>query len=425
MRYQRRDLSDVLAPPYDIIAPDDEQRLLDRDPHNVVRLELGFTTAGAADDAGRYSRAAAALQQWRQQGVLADDDAPGLYPCTHTFMLDGESRTRLGVICAVRLTPFEERIVLPHEGTLRAPREDRRRLMLACRAQISPVFALHDDADGRIVEVIAEMMAEQPASEAALGDERHRLWRRRQDRLTDRYCELIAQGPIFIADGHHRYETALAVSRELQRAHPAAPAEAAFNHVLVLLCPAEQPGMMILPTHRVLRLRTSEQRARLDELLARHFETLAVECDAHPLAAARSLIASLEHADGRARFGIYTKSQGCRLLVAKPESLPNDPGPGGINELGTVLIHRLLIDPILGADGCGEYVDYAMDEAEAVRRVNEGQAECALLLRPTTVEQVKRVASAGLRMPGKSTYFYPKAVTGLVINDTSAERTIP
>jgi len=426
LRYCRDDLSGVLAPPYDIITPGDQQRLYDRDPHNIVRLEFGRANPDDTDDNDRYSRAAKTLQEWRQQMILGYDDAPCLYPCAHEFTLRGERRTRLGVICAVRLAPFESGVVLPHEGTLRAPREDRRRLMLACQAQISPVLALHDDPDGAIAGVIQEMMSDEPAARAETNGEHHRLWRQRRSRLAERYCELLGPGPLFIADGHHRYETALTVSRELQDAHPGCPPDAAFKYVLALLCPASQPGVVILPTHRLLLLRGPEEREHLQSLIGERFERRDVECAAgDAFAAARTLVERLDDANDGICFGVYSRSDGCQLLVAKPHAPPSDAGPGGINRLGTVIIHRLLIDPVVGPDALGSRVGYVMDEAEAVRQVDEGRADYALFLRPTTVEQVKRVAAAGLRMPGKSTYFYPKAPTGLVINDIAPGRTIP
>lgn len=422
LRYRREDLSSVLAPPYDVISPEQQERLHRGDPHNVVRLELGY---GDPNTDERYARSAQTLDLWRQQGILGYDDRPCLYPCEHVFKFRGQMRTRVGMVCAVRLKPFEEGVVLPHEGTLKAPREDRRRLMLACKAQISPVFALHDDPAGRIAGLLSEMMADDPIAEAEIDSERHRLWRREQDELTDRYCRSLAQGPLYIADGHHRYETALAVRDELKRAHPNAPADAALNYVLTLLCPGDQPGVVILPTHRLLRFADAKQRAAFEAHLARHFERQPVPCAVgNALEAAHSLIQSLDQGDPTGRFGVYTRADGCALLSVKPEFMPADAGPGGINELGTVLIHRLLIDPAFGPEGLASAVSYVMDEAEAVRRVDEGSAECALFLRPTTVAQVERVAAAGLRMPGKSTYFFPKAPTGLVINDISPDRTI-
>jgi uncharacterized protein (DUF1015 family) len=420
LRYRREDLSSVLAPPYDVISPEQQERLHRRDPHNVVRLELGYGDAGGDD---RYARSAQTLDLWRQEGILGYDDGPCLYPCEHGFKLRGRTQARVGVLCAVRLTPFSEGQVLPHEGTLKAPREDRRRLMLACRAQISPVFALHDDPGGRMAGLLSEMMTDEPVAEAEIDSERHRLWRREHDELTDQYCNALGTGPLYIADGHHRYETALAVRDELKQAHPDVPSDAAFNYVLALLCPAEQPGVVILPTHRLVRFPGDDERAGFARFLARHFDRRPIPCALDNVAeAARSLIDMLDEADATGRFGMYTRSEGCSLLSIRPDFLPSEPGPGGVNELGTVLIHRLLIDPALGGDGLAEGVSYVMDETEAVRRVDEGMAECALFLRPTTVEQVKRVAAAGLRMPGKSTYFYPKAPTGLVINDVSPGR---
>jgi len=238
LRYARKDFGGILAPPYDVVSADEQARLYRRDPFNVVRLELGCTAPDDSAEDNRYTRAARTLEQWRHDGVLRYDDGPCLYAYTHDFPLRGETLARVGVFCALRLTPSEQGLVLPHEGTLRGPREDRRLLTLACQAQISPVFILHDDADGRIGAVISEMMAHQPAAEALTNGERHRLRRCPQGELTERYCELVGQGPLFIADGHHRYETALAVSDELKRAHPEASPQEAFNHVLALLCHA-------------------------------------------------------------------------------------------------------------------------------------------------------------------------------------------
>lgn len=442
IRYRQPDLSRILAPPYDIITPAEQERLHQCDPGNVVRLELGYgdtdqADSGPLDAAGghepvvpalprqdRYARSGATLRQWLDQGILAYDDEPCIYPYAQSFGARGERRTRVGVLCAVRLTPFEEGVVLPHEGTLAAPRADRRRLMLACQAQISPLLALHDDPRGEIARAIAEMMAKPPVATGQTNDEEHRLWRL-GGAAAEKYCQALGQGPLYIADGHHRYETALTVSREMRVAHPEAPPNAAFNYVLSLLCPAAQPGVVILPTHRLLRLEDGQQRARLESLIGERFERQAVNCPVgQAVDAARELAASLGSSPGVGRFGMYARPGGCSLLAAKPDALPSDPGPGGINHLDTVLIHWLLIDPLLGENALGRRVAYVMDEAEAVQRVDAGEAACALFLRPTTVEQVKRVAAAGLRMPGKSTYFYPKAPTGLVIADISPTRTV-
>jgi len=426
LRYRRKDLSEVLAPPYDVITPEEQERLHQRDPHNAARLELGYGATGDTGPDSRYERAARTLDLWREEGVLGYDEEPCLYPYAQDFTLRDETRSRVGVLSAVRLTPFEEGVVLPHEGTLSGPREDRRRLMLACQAQISPVLALHDDRDGQIAALISGMMSGEPVAAAETDGERHRLWRRGRDQATARYCELLGRGPLYIADGHHRYETALTVSRELRQAHPEAGPDAAFNCVLMLLCPSQQPGVVILPTHRVLRLGAGAQWERLTANLQRRFQRQALECPTgRPLDAAQRLVEMLNQTDGATRFGIYTQAQGCSLLLVRPEFMPRQPGPGGIDELGTVLIHRLLIDPVLGSEAPASSVDYVMDEGEALRRVDDGRADCALFLRPTTVEQVKRVAAARLRMPGKSTYFYPKAPTGLVMSDISPGRAIP
>jgi len=429
VRYRQQDLSRVLAPPYDIITCAEQARLHERDGHNVVRLELGY--GDADDDNSRYARAAATLRQWLNEGVLAHDDRPCVYPYAQSFPSTslragsrGERRTRVGALCAVRLTPFEEGLVLPHEGTLKAPREDRRRLVLACQAQISPVLALHDDPRGEIAGAIAEMMAAPAIATAQTNGEEHRLWRLGGD-AAERYCLALGQGPLYIADGHHRYETALTVSRELRTAHPEAPTNAAFDYVLSLLCPAEQPGVVILPTHRLLHLQDEDERARLASLIDERCQRQTMDCPVgDAIASARALMQSLGRSDGIGRFGMYTKFGGCCLLAAKPQFVPREPGPGGIDHLDTVLVHRLLIGPLFGGNAEGSRVSYVMDEAEAVRRVDEGEAGCALFLRPTTVAQVRRVAAARLRMPGKSTYFYPKAPTGLVIADISPGRTV-
>jgi uncharacterized protein (DUF1015 family) len=336
LRYDERGagpLDTLVAPPYDVISAEERERYLTRSPYNVVHLTL----ADDEDQAGR------ALSEWQRNGVLARDQQPALWwLCQDYVGPDGVSRRRDGLVCALRAEPYSAGIVLPHERTHAGPKEGRLRLLRATRTHVEPIFLLYEGA--------LSGPAGDPAIDVELDDVRSRLWRLDEDPPPAD----LAQASLLIADGHHRYETALAFHEE------EGTEESAW--LLAVVVPTAQEGLTIFPTHRIA-------------------------AQTRPLPA---LTPRLENANGRAAAEVYTRG-GTGFLL------------GEDGELDAELVARYADD-----------VRYTPSADEARAAVDAGEAEAAFLLRPPTVEQVATVARAGRTMPQKSTYFYPKLTSGLL-----------
>jgi uncharacterized protein (DUF1015 family) len=422
------ELNLVMAPPYDVISPEGQHAFHARHTHNVIRLILGETLPD--DDAVRnqYSRAGDYFRRWQAEQVLVRDQAPALYLYQQTFQLPGVGElTRSGLIGLVRLEEFGSRTVFPHERTMGAAKADRLRLMQACHANLSSVFGVYPGRFPELDRLAAATRESTPTIDLRDWDGiRHRVWIC-QDRVAIRRLQAdCASTPLFIADGHHRYETALAF-RDLMRAKDAGdPAEAKqrpYNYVMMTLVSAEDPGLVILPIHRVIRHLPG---GNLDGYLAqltRQFVVEKVSVPRDPKAAASALLHHLRQAkDGTHCFGVYGGEERAYLLTLTDEGTLEAEGdkPPAYRRLDVTVVHRLLIEGPWSRCGLGELSDEALsyhhDAAEAVRMVQKDGWEAAILLNPTKITEVQAVAEAGLRMPPKSTFFYPKLLTGLVIH---------
>jgi uncharacterized protein (DUF1015 family) len=417
-------LGDVVCPPYDIISPAEQEALYERSPYNIVRLELGREEPGDDVRDNRYTRAATTMSEWMAAGALLREDEPALYLYDQQFSLDGKAATRRGVLAALRLTPWSEGIVLPHEETMSKPKEDRLRLMRATECNLSPLFLLFEDDGGEARREMARLASARPDAEADTGDgQLHRIWVVRGE-VAGGLLAALRGAQLFMADGHHRYETALAY-RDERRAGDDDPAEdAAYNFAMVLLVDAADPGLVVLPTHRMVR---GIEPDRLEEMKARLGESFQVEgvdvAGQGPEGTARALLAAMEEAGESApAIGLYEREGGARLLrLRRPERAAG--GPAQL--LDVDVLHGSIVEPLLGigpeALKAGDRVVYTRDAAEAVQAVDRGEFQAAFLLNPTKVNQVLATARAGGKMPQKSTYFYPKPATGLVMNWLSGE----
>ena len=408
IRYQAAtgDLSALLAPPFDVIGAEEQAWLHQQHPHNVVRLELGksFPTDTPADNC--YLRAAATLRSWLAEGVLAQDDPPGIYPYRHSFLWQGQLRRRLGCFCLVRLSEFSQGVVLPHEDTRPRAKADRRELLHACQAQISPVFGLYRQG-GEAARLLASCLQVPPAARAALGQEQLELWRVTDPALIAAWQQALGAGPFVIADGHHRYETALAYRDEMRQSHPQAGPEAAFSYVLMMLVAADDPGLVVLPTTRLLKL-GGRGRPAVEDAAAKHFERAPAALQPGAIAPVLRQLADR----GRRAYAVFTR-EGWLLLTLKPEvPIPTDPR----GALDVSLLQHLLVDQLLPPAVQDERLAYVMGETDPCRAVAGGNYDAAIFLNPPQVDQVLAVAASGQRMPPKSSYFHPKPPTGLVIN---------
>jgi uncharacterized protein (DUF1015 family) len=410
------DLSLVIAPPYDVIAPAYQDVLHQRHPFNVVRLILGEEHVGDDARSNWYQRAAHYWEQW-QRGVLVRDEKPAIYIYDQTFETpDGATRTRRGLVCAVRLEDFRSGVVRPHERTLAAPKADRLRLFRACHANFSSIFSLYDDPQHTIASLLAPHALHAPHAEATSDDHvHHRLWKVDDTATIQAVQAAFADKPLFIADGHHRYETALTY-RDEQRAQSSRwTGDEPANFVMMTLVNVHDPGLVVLPYHRLIANLPAETLSDFGERLGAFFDVL-------PVSDAQSLMPALRRVPEKHIFGCYEQDEPVLLALhddAPYRSLLDETRSPAFNELDVTLLHALVIENLLGITPeqlvSSRYVSYTSDDQQAIAAVDTGKAELALLLRPTRIEQVLAVANAGDQMPQKSTYFYPKVITGMVM----------
>ncbi len=394
----RIDLADVLAPPYDVIGPELQGELYSRALQNIVRVELGKDYPGdAADGADRYSRARDHLRPWLDQGFLMRDPEPSLYLHRHSFQLPGERglHSRLGCFASVEPVAHERREVLRHELTLSGPREDRIRLLQATRTQTSPVFLLYEECPEVSVTMQEQVGLAEPVGDAVtdgeFGPERHELWRVTDPAALASICDGLSNTHLYIADGHHRYETAL-------RLH--------LPGVLALLAPLRDPGNVILPTHRLL----PKSRLSADQL-ATNLSGLGWDVAVLAWSAIPSRLAELRpthHA-----FGIL--DSGSQFVVGRRRQAESRPGAAA--GLDVAVLDREIMEAQLGVvpkDSELGRLRYIRDPEELAAQAR-ARAALGFLLNPTSVEEMVEVALAGEAMPQKSTYFFPKVPAGLVL----------
>lgn len=391
----------VLAPPYDVISTAERESLAARSPHNVVRLIL---PSGEGDE--KYGAAARLYRAWLGEGVLRRDREPAIYRCQQSFVAEGREVTRSGFVAAVELRRFEEGVVVPHERTLSAPRQDRLKLTRACRAWFSQIFGLYSDPQGEAEAAFSGLG--RPDLEGRTGDgTTHRLWRVRDPAVHARLRSAMQPRRVYIADGHHRYETMLALRDELQT-------EAARSGPM-FFCRIEDPGLVVFATHRVVHSLPSFD---LRKVLAAAREWFAVEEAAigEP-AAVRSELArrgTLAPTLGLASAGALqylALRPGIDAAAAMGVSAP-------LSRLDVTLLHSLLLERVLGIDRAAQEkqanLRYVKDLGEALREARAPGVQAAFLLNPTPVSALVAVADAGEVMPQKSTYFFPKLASGLV-----------
>ena len=421
------DLGLVVAPPYDVIDTERQGELLARHPANVVRLDLPAAEAGDEPD-DRYRRAARTLAAWRSDGTLHKDPHPSIYVYEQTYCVPGTSTERVqrGFFGRLRLEAFEPGAgVLPHERTLSGPKEDRYKLLRATGVNTSPVVALYRDPAGRASELLDALTARAPDVDVT-DDEgtRHRLWAtsadgEEPDVAVAALMAAAGRGPVFIADGHHRYETALRY-RDERRMTRSCEEDPAFDYILTLLLEVNEP-LTVLPTHRLVRAGAGiPDRAAIPERARELF-------DVEEGVAADRLREEFEAPaqGGRGRFGIWLRdsggsSAGAILTARRHLFRPWLPQGGeAVNRLDVTLL-EVALERIVGVDAgavTAGAIGYTKSVRDALAAVGSGtEFNLAFLLEPTPVAEVLAVAADGDVMPQKSTYFHPKALTGLVIN---------
>ena len=418
------DLNAVVCPPYDVIGPEMHEQLLRRSPRNAVRIDL--PEAQPRDEPeDRYRRAGKLLTQWREDGTLHKDRYPGIYVYEQTYAVPGtrRHRTQVGFFGRLKLETFGPGAgVLPHERTLSAPKEDRYRLMRATGLNTSPVVGLYMDGRGASLRAM-KAIAATPADIEVTDDDgvRHRLWAAPENGpFADRIRDILAaagRDPITIADGHHRYETAIRY-RDERRANKTGETDPASDYVLMLFLEMEHQKLTVLPTHRIVR---DLGEAGVATFLARAHELFDIE-PVDGRARLESAFAAVDrYPGGEGRFGLWTR-QGGAILRARRDAFARFLPSGGaallrldVTLLQTALNRLSKIDREAIATGRLAYTKSVREALDWVDQGHDG-ADMAFLLDPTPVAEIVAVAADGDVMPQKSTYFYPKALTGLIIN---------
>jgi uncharacterized protein (DUF1015 family) len=403
-------LQDLAAPPYDVI--DDAQRagLVARSAHNVVGIDL----PKAEDGGDVYEAAAKLLAQWREEGAIVQDDAPAIWALTQEYSTpEGRSLTRRGFLARVRVEDYGPGRIRPHERTHPGPKEDRLRLTRATQANLSPIFSLYSDPDSLAWGAIAGSLDSAPWGEVTDDDGTiHRVWRVGDEEVLETAHDALADAELLIADGHHRYETARVYADEIGGEGP-------HRYVLMCLVALEDPGLTVFPTHRLVRGLRPDQHEALATALRNDFEVHEVTRDELiPPPGGGPLELGYIDAHFRRPFRLRLRDQ-----KLADEALAGH--AAAYRSLDTAVLEALILKRTLGMTEESishfEGIGYARDDEDAVASVERGDYDAAFLMRPAPVSQIRDVAQAAENMPPKSTYFFPKVLTGLIFNPLGPE----
>jgi uncharacterized protein (DUF1015 family) len=393
-------LADLVAPPYDVIDPQQRAELAARSPHNVVALDLP-----TGED--RYRTAAQLFEQWQASGVLVRDRELALWALEQHYPgPDGQLRTRRGFFSRVRIEEYGRGRIRPHERTHPGPKEDRLRLTRATRANLSPIFSLYSDPAGAAFAALAPATGGAPWGDVTDGDGTlHRLWRCGDPAAIGRVQGALAGLELLIADGHHRYETARVYAEEIG-------GEGEHRYVLMCLVALEDPGLTVFPTHRLVRGLDATRRSALAAAIERDFvATPVARAEVAPSPGSGPLELGYLDAERASRLTLRDQAIADAALASMPPAY---------RRLDAGVLEALLLKGALGlTDEDISHLHnfgYARDAEHALALIDSGEYEIAFVMRPTPVDQVREVAAAGVNMPAKSTYFFPKLLTGLVFN---------
>jgi len=411
-------LSDVVAPPYDVIGPDLQETLYKKHPANVVRLILNRKEPWDDEANNCYLRAKKFFKSWREEGVLFTEADPAIYVYHQQFDVGGRTHTRRGFMARMRLSRFGEGTVFPHEETMPSPKMDRLMLTVVCKANLSQIFGLYPDPAGEVQELLEEAIAGQAPIEATdhLGVV-HRMWPLADVAVISALAAKVGPKPLFIADGHHRYETACEYRNQIYDSGALGPDHPA-DFVLTMFVAMEDPGLVVLPTHRLFR---GLPDIASEELVARLDDCFTWRPAGSGRAAAETVWEDIETVGRQDTLALYTQKDDRWTIVELTEAgrqkmteATKDHNPEW-RELGVAILHQLIVQTLLEKTDLPK-PRYVHQIEEVVEGLGTGEFALAALVMPATVEHIRTISLQGERMPAKSTYFYPKLLSGLVVN---------
>ena len=411
------DLEKVVSPPYDVISEQEKQDYLDSSPYNITRLILPEPD-GESD---KYSTAGNLLNQWLDSDIIKRDESPSIYIYRQIFNINGEDITRTGFICLLELEDFKQGTVLPHEKTLSAPKEDRLKLMSACKANLSQIFGLYQENGNAISQILKKYTSDSPIIDITdTKGEKHKLWAVADKSDIHTITSAMHDKKVFIADGHHRYETALNYKKQMAKKNKNHTGDEPYNFIMMYLCAMDDSGLVVLPTHRLIKDLPGFDKSTFKQNLSAYFDVLSTN--------KKELFEYMDKNIDKHVFGLYLgrgntskgefyaltlKSKGLKPLVQ--ENIPD-----AWKELDVAILHKIIIENILGiTDESVKHqknINYVSDREEAISCLDNENYQIVLFLNPTKLSQIKNISLKGEVMPQKSTYFYPKLLTGLVIN---------
>ncbi len=415
-----KDPAQVLCPPYDIITPQLQHQLYRQNEANFVRVEFGREFPQDTETDNRYTRALDTAVKWLEQGILKVDGEPSIYIHDHNFTYQGKKYRRRSITCLVKLEEWSKMIVRPHEGTLSEPRGDRLSMLWTLQANTSPILALYEDPKGRVSSMLEAQDHVEPVISARVDSgETHHLWAVKDAGTVSQICGYLKPQPIYIADGHHRYESALAYQRERSIGRASEPGQEPYDFVMMTLVDFSDPGLVILPAHRLIR---GLSKSTLDALTPGLETFFSVEQMPLNRADTRDQIDDLlSDESGKVKL-ILCGLVKDRLLVLelRDYSLVRQMIPYFHSEiyqkLDVSIVDHVILEEIMGMtqDSSAISLDYSYDALDAINVVQEEEYQLAFIVSPVRPDVIKAVADSGDRMPRKSTYFYPKSPAGLV-----------
>ena len=399
------ELSTLISPPYDIIDQQEQDSFYNQNPYNIIRLEYGREKSGDRPDDNRYTRANRTFTRWQEQGILQLEDRPVFYLYRQSFSYQGRAYRRIGIFAALRVEPYHTKAVLPHEKTLSKPKTDRLELLKSCRAGFSPIFVLYPDRENKVEHICNSYFSRPPLlSFQDRGGQEHSLWTIADPAQIKGLQGLIAPLSLLIADGHHRYETALRFSREAD-----AGGKKGYFYAMAALVNLHSPGLLMLPTHRLLKGLSVQQEGSLIEIASRSFDLQFRDLPGNLSESA--LFPELSQ-PGRTlpALGLILADRLCLLTLKSPLYEPGS--------LDVTLLQDRVFQPLFAGSPAGSMekaISYSTDQQDIAKSVVRGEAQAGFILNPTPIEKVIEMAEKGEMMPQKSSYFYPKLPSGLVI----------
>ncbi len=420
---QKVDITSVTAPPYDIVTPEFKKVLYSRSPYNIIRIDFGKDNDGDNEKENRYTRASKLLDNWLKKKIFVRDAKESFYcyeinynpPSPPHPPLSkggrggiGRKKTLRGFLGAVKIEDLDAGKIHPHEMTYSKPKTDRLNILRFCRANVSPIFSLYRSEEKRTSYILEKVAKGKPFIEAKNGDAfTHRLWRISDKASVNAIKKELSGKDIFIADGHHRYETALEFRNEMDKKGLLKTGEEPFNYVMMLLVNMEDDGLTILPTHRLAK---TEEKRRIKDLLSQYFDIQTVHFDgATKEKAKQDMFKAMQQS--KHSFGMFIKGEKAFHVLRFKGPYSAIDSHQSLRDIDVTILHKLIFEKLLNIDK----FEYEMDAELVMKKLNNNTFRAAFFLNPTKVHDVRSVALAGQRMPPKSTYFYPKLLTGMAI----------